>query len=134
MLDLGFDESSDSVPLHIDNTSALHVAGNRTYSLHVKYIALRCTRTNNPPSKHIALRYNFFVRKLVEGGKVSIHYVKSLDRLVELGTVASAATTTSSGSSTSLRLEQHAHHLPREGHCLSAQESTCVLLTSFGAL
>ena len=45
MLKLGFAESFDSVPLHIDNTSALHVAGNRTYSLHAKYIALRCTRT-----------------------------------------------------------------------------------------
>ena len=98
MLKLGFNESFDSVPLHIDNTSALHVAGNRTYSLHAKYIALRCTRTYNPRSKHIALRFYFFVQELVEEGKVSIHYVKSLDRLAELGTVASTAATTSSGS------------------------------------
>ena len=29
-LELGFDETFGSVPLNIDNTSALHVAGNRT--------------------------------------------------------------------------------------------------------
>ena len=57
-----------SVPLYIDNTSALHVADNRTYS---------------PRAKHIALRY-FFVQELV--GKVTIHYVKSEDQLVDLGT------------------------------------------------
>ena len=46
MLELGFKEGFGSVPLYIDNTSALHVAGNRTYS---------------PRAKHIALRY-FFVQ------------------------------------------------------------------------
>ena len=45
ILELGFDESFGSVQLYIDNTSALHVAGNHTYS---------------PRAKHIALRY-FFV-------------------------------------------------------------------------
>ena len=69
MLELGFDKSFGSVPLYIDNTSALHVAGNRTYS---------------PRAKHIALRY-FFVQELVEEGKVSIHYVKSKDQLADLG-------------------------------------------------
>ena len=54
---LGFGESFGSVPLHIDNTSALHIADNRTYI---------------PRAKHIALRYCFFVQELVEG-KVSIH-------------------------------------------------------------
>ena len=44
MPELGFGESFDSVPLHIDNTSALHVVGNRTYI---------------PRAKHIALRYYF---------------------------------------------------------------------------
>ena len=57
MLELGF----DSVPLDIDNTSALNVAGNRTYSLR---------------AKHIALRY-FFVRELVEEGKITTHFVKT---------------------------------------------------------
>ena len=59
MLKLGFDESFGSVPLYTGNMSALHVAGNRTYS---------------PRAKYIALRYYFFVRELV--GKISIHYVR----------------------------------------------------------
>ena len=70
MLDLGFEESFSSVPLYIDNTSALHVAGNRTYS---------------PRAKHIALRY-FFGQELVEEGKPSIRYVKSEGQLADLGT------------------------------------------------
>ena len=53
MSGLGFGESFGSVPLHIDNTSALHVADNRTYS---------------PRAKRIALRY-FFVQELVEEGQ-----------------------------------------------------------------
>ena len=32
MKELGFGTRFDSVPLHIDNTSALHVAGNRPYN------------------------------------------------------------------------------------------------------
>ena len=55
MLDLGLDERFGSVPLYIDDTPVLHVAGNRTYS---------------PRAKHVALRY-FFVQKLVEEGKIS---------------------------------------------------------------
>ena len=70
MSELGFGESFGSVPLHIDNTSALHIAGNRTYI---------------PRAKHIALRYYFFVQELVEG-KVSFHYVKSEGQLADLGT------------------------------------------------
>ena len=41
MLELGFKEGFGSVPLYTDNVSALHVAGNRTYSPHAKHIALR---------------------------------------------------------------------------------------------
>ena len=70
MSGLGFGESFGSVPLHIDNTSALHLADNRTYI---------------PRAKHIALRHYFFVQELVEG-KVSIHYVKSGGQLADLGT------------------------------------------------
>ena len=71
MSELGFGESFDSVPLHIDNTSALHIAGNRTYI---------------PRAKHIALRHYFFVQELVEG-IVRIHYVKSEGQLADfLGT------------------------------------------------
>ena len=66
---LGFGENFGSVALHIDNTSALHTADNRTYI---------------PRAKHIVLRYYFFVQELVEG-KVSIHYVKSEGQLADLG-------------------------------------------------
>ena len=69
MLELDFDESFGSVPLYIDNTSALDVSGSRT-----------C----NPRAKHIARRY-FFVQKLAEEGKISIHCVKTEDQLAELG-------------------------------------------------
>ena len=61
MLELGFKGGFDSMPLDIDNTSTLNVAGNRTYSLR---------------AKHIALRY-FFVRELVEEGKITTHFVKT---------------------------------------------------------
>ena len=71
MLGLSFDESYDSVPLYIDITSALHVTGNRTYS---------------PRAKHIALRYCVFEQELGEVGKIIIHYVKSEDQLVDMGT------------------------------------------------
>ena len=70
MLGLGFDKSSGSVPLFIDNTSALHIAGNRTYI---------------PRAKHIVLRYYFFVQELMEG-TVSIPYVKSEDQLADFAT------------------------------------------------
>ena len=69
MLELGFDKRFGSVPLYIDNTSALHVAGNRTYS---------------PRAKHIVLRY-FFVQELVMKGKVRVHYVKGEDQPADLG-------------------------------------------------
>ena len=70
MLELGLKEGCDSVPLNIDNTSALHVVGNRTYS----------HRT-----KQIALRY-FFVQELVEEGEIIIHFVKTQDQIADLGT------------------------------------------------
>ena len=68
MLELDFDKSFGSVPLHINNTSALYIAGNRTYI-----------------PRAIALRFYFFVQELVEG-KVGIHYVKSEGQLADLGT------------------------------------------------
>ena len=61
--ELGFKDGFDSIPLHIDNTLALHVAENRTCS---------------PRAKHIALRY-FFMQELVEAGTIAIHYVKTQD-------------------------------------------------------
>ena len=70
MLELGFKEGFSSVSLYIDNTSTLHVAGNRTYS---------------SSAKHIALRY-FFVQEMVEKGKITIHFVKAPDQIADLGT------------------------------------------------
>ena len=69
ILVLGFREGFGSVPLYIDNTSALHLASNRTY---------------NPRAKHIALRY-FFVHKIVEEGTIAIHFVKTQDQIADLG-------------------------------------------------
>ena len=70
MMELGFTEGFRSVPVYIDNTSALHVAVNRIFS----------TR-----AKHIALRY-FFVQELVKERKVTIHFVKTEQQLADLGT------------------------------------------------
>ena len=41
MKELGFGTRFDNVPVYIDNTSTLHVAGNQTYSPRVKHVALR---------------------------------------------------------------------------------------------
>ena len=41
MAALGFPQLFDSVPLFFDNTGALHIAGNSTYSSRTKHIALR---------------------------------------------------------------------------------------------
>ncbi|CAM9755483.1 unnamed protein product [Sphacelaria rigidula] len=41
MREMRFGTRFDSVPVDIDNTSTLHVAGNRTYSSRVKHVALR---------------------------------------------------------------------------------------------
>ena len=70
VLELDFDERFVSVPLYIDNASALHITGNRTYS---------------PRAKYIALRY-FFVQELVKDDNINIHYVKTKDQLTDLGT------------------------------------------------
>ena len=53
MLELGFIKIFGRVPLFIDNTSALHIAGNRT---------------DIPRAKHIVLRYYIFVQELVVVG------------------------------------------------------------------
>ena len=70
MKELGFGTRFDNVPVYIDNTSTLHVAGNQTYS---------------PRVKHVALRF-FFVQELVKEGRISIHYVKTEDQLADIGT------------------------------------------------
>ena len=55
MSELGFGESFGSVPLHIDNTSALHIAGNRTFSSRKAYRAEALffrARTGGGQSRH----------------------------------------------------------------------------------
>ena len=70
MEELRFKNGFGSVPLYIGNSSALHVAGNRTYS---------------PRTKHIALRY-FLVQELVEDDTIIIVYVKTQDQLADIWT------------------------------------------------
>ena len=70
ILEMGLNERFVSVSLYIDNMSALHVAGNYTYSHR---------------AKHIELRY-FFMQELVEEGKIIIHYATTEDQLAGLGT------------------------------------------------
>ena len=68
--ELRFKDGFDSVPLYIDNMSALHEAGNRTYF---------------PRARHIGLRY-FFVPELVEDDTITIHCVKTQDQIANIGT------------------------------------------------
>ena len=68
--ELGFGTRFDCVALYIDNTSTLHVIGNRTYSLRVKHVALRC----------------FFIQELVNEGRISINCVKTEDQLADIST------------------------------------------------
>ena len=68
--ELGFGDTFKLVPLHIDNTSAPHVAGNHTFSSHAKHVALRL----------------FYVREIVQEGKVSIYYVPTEDNVSDLRT------------------------------------------------
>ena len=70
MLELGFKEEFGSAPLFTDNISALHVAGNRTYS---------------PRAEHITLRH-FFVQGLVGESKITIYFVKTKDQIDDLWT------------------------------------------------
>ena len=70
MTELGFKVDIKCVPLHIDNTSALHVAGNQTYSSRAKHVALRC----------------FYIREIIKEGHVSIYYIPTEKQLVDLGT------------------------------------------------
>ena len=70
MKGLGFGKRFDSVPLYVDNASALHVAGNRIYSSRVK---------------HVALRY-FFIHELVKEDRITVKHVKTEEQLADIGT------------------------------------------------
>ena len=114
MSELGFGESFGSVPLHIDNTSALHVAGNRTYI---------------PRAKHIALRYYFFLcknwwraRSASTTSKARISW-----QTWAPSTIASTVTATQSSASASLRLETPASSSITKGRSSSfCASNTCV--------
>ena len=70
MTELGFKEDFKCVPLHIDNTSALHVAGNQTISSR---------------AKHVALRY-FYIPEINKEVHASIQYIPTERQLQDLGT------------------------------------------------
>ena len=113
MSELGFDKSFGSVPLYIDNTSALHVAGNRTYS---------------PRAKHIALRYfsckNWWrrARSASTTSRARISW-----QTWAPSTIASTVAATSSSSSTSLRLETPTSSSTTKGRSSSSSaRNTCV--------
>lgn len=59
MSELGFKEDFKCVPLHVDTTSGLSLAGNHTYKSH---------------TNHVALTY-FCVREIIEEGHMRIHYI-----------------------------------------------------------
>ena len=69
MAELGFGKLFHSIPFFVDNTGALHIAGNSTYS----------SRT-----KHIALRF-FFIKQLVKEGRITIHHVATTRQLADMG-------------------------------------------------
>ena len=69
MKELGFGTRFDSVPLLFDNTSALHVAGNRTYSSRFTHVALR-----------------YIIPELAKEGRITVKYVKTESQLAGIGT------------------------------------------------
>ena len=64
---LEFEETFKCVRIHIDNTSALHVPGNKTYSSFAKHVALK-----------------LYVREIIQEGKARIHFNHRHRYLVEL--------------------------------------------------
>ena len=70
MLELVFDETFGSVPLYIDNMSALHVASNRTYSPRAKSKNEVCSAggsTNRCLLKPIELPEAFWFEPIFQG-------------------------------------------------------------------
>ena len=117
----GLRESFGSVPLNIDNTSALHIAGNCTYS---------------PRAKHRAEA--LFFRARTGGGGQGQHPLRQ--ERGSAGTwapsaIVSTVTATSSSASTSLRLEPPTSSSTTKGRPSSfCARNTCVLLVIFSVL
>ena len=70
MTELRFGKLVNSAPLFVDNTGALRIAGNGTYS----------SRT-----RHIALRF-FFLEELIKEGRITIHHVATTKKLTDIRT------------------------------------------------
>lgn len=70
IMKIGFGGAFPGVPVHIDSTSTLHVAGNRTYSGRAKYAALRY----------------FFIRILIKERRITLHYVDTANNDADIGT------------------------------------------------
>ena len=70
MTELGFGKLLNSVPLFVDDTGVLHIAGNSTYS----------SRT-----RHITLRF-FFPIELIKEGRITIHHVATMKQLDDIET------------------------------------------------
>ena len=122
MLELGFDGSFGGVPSCIDNTLALHVAGNRTCS---------------PLAKHVVLRYfsckNWWRRAR---SALTTSIAKISWQTWARSTLANTVTATSSSLSTSLRLKTPTSSPTTRGGRSSyfCARNTCVLLMMFSAL
>lgn len=69
MTELSSGQQVGQVPMHMDNTATLHVIGNQRYS----------SRT-----KHIDSRF-FYIRELVEEGKITIHYIPTQSQFAHIG-------------------------------------------------
>ena len=70
MGELGFEETSKCAPIPVGNTSALHVARNKTYSSRANYVALR----------------HFYVRDIIQDGKIPVHHVPTELNVADIGT------------------------------------------------
>ena len=121
MSELDSGESFDSVPLHIDNTSALHIAGNCTYI---------------PRAKHIALRYYFSCKNWWRARSASTTSTARISwQTCVPSTTASIVTVTSSSSSTSLRLKTStSSSITKERPPSLSARNTFVLISIFSVL
>ena len=70
LTELGLGKDVAKVPLYCDNTTTLHVLGNRSFSSRTKPIALRF----------------FLIRELVSEGRISIHYILTYINPADIGT------------------------------------------------
>ncbi|CAM9689311.1 unnamed protein product, partial [Sphacelaria rigidula] len=70
IIEMGCGSSLNTVPIYLDNIATLQVIANRIFS----------GRT-----EHVALRF-FFMRELVESGKITVHYIETKNQIANIGT------------------------------------------------